>query len=178
MYATFYDRDFPADHDMDIIRERVAEVGPSMDEHRCLGFKAYLMSEHRVSSFYLWHDPVAMAKFFFGESGFADLVRNSGRPAVEHWLGVGIVAGPARNARARKASSRITELPTDLGPELAELAELGRRSDVHTAALVADPRTGGCCASSCGTPKYRPMKALSISRSCTCPSPKFTNSGG
>ncbi|HEY4023676.1 MAG TPA: DUF4865 family protein [Pseudonocardiaceae bacterium] len=140
MYATYYDRTFPVDHDMGLIRERVAEVGPSMDEHDGLGFKAYLLNGNRVSSFYLWHDPVAMAEFFFSESGFADLVRHSGRPTVEHWLGVTVVAGPARDSGPRAASRRISALPTDLGPELAALTELADRPDVHTAALVADPK--------------------------------------
>jgi hypothetical protein len=140
MYATYYDRTFPVDHDMDLVRERVVEVGPSMDEHHGLGFKAYLIRDNQVSSFYLWHDPVAMAAFFFGESGFADLVRNSGRPTVEHWLGVAVAPGGAPDDQPRAASRRITALPHDLEPELTALTELGTRPDVHTAALVADPK--------------------------------------
>ena len=140
MYATYYDRVFPVDHDMSLVRERVAEVGPSLDEHRGLGLKAYLLRDNQVASFYLWHDPVAMAAFFFGESGFAELVRNSGRPTVDHWLGVAIEAGRARGGRPRAASRRITALPADLSGELAALRELGERPDVHTAALVADPK--------------------------------------
>jgi hypothetical protein len=140
MYATYYDRSFPVDHDMNLVRQRVAEVGPSLDDHRGLGLKAYLIRDNQVSSFYLWHDPVAMAAFFFGESGFADMVRNSSRPTVEHWLGVAVAAGGARQQRPHTASRRITPLPADLGPELAALTELADRPDVHTAALVADPK--------------------------------------
>jgi hypothetical protein len=141
LYATYYDRIFPADHDMRIIRDRVAEVGPSMDEHLGLGLKAYLLRENQVSSFYLWHDPVAMAEFFFGESGFAELVRNSGHPTIEHWLGVAVTAGPSQHTQPRAASRRITSLPANIEPELDALTELANRPNVHTAALVADPKT-------------------------------------
>jgi hypothetical protein len=111
MYTTYYDRTFPADHDMNLVRRRVVEVGPSMDEHPGLGPKAYRIRDNQMSSFSPWHDLIAMAAFFFGDSGFAELVHTSGRPTVEHW------------------------------PELAALTELGARPDVHTAALVADPGT-------------------------------------
>ena len=140
MYATYYDRTFPVGHDMDLVRALVAEVGPSMDEHQGLGLKAYLLRENQVASFYLWHDPVAMAAFFFGESGFAELVRNTGRRTVDHWLGVAVTAGGARRQPPRAASRRITEMPEDMAPELDALRELGNRPDVHTAALVADPK--------------------------------------
>ncbi len=141
MYATYYGRTFPADQDMRLVRERVAELAPSLDDHRGLGLKAYLLADNQVNSFYLWHDPVAMAEFFFGESGgFTELVRETGRRTVEHWPGVAITAGPARDARPRAASLRTTELPTNLRPELDALTELGDRPDVHTAALVADPK--------------------------------------
>lgn len=141
MYATYYHRTFPAGHDMDGVRRQVAALGPSLDDHRGLGLKAYLLRDNQVSSFYLWHDPVAMAEFFFSQTGgFAELVRNTGPRAVDHWLGVAVAAGPARDAMPRAASLRITALPTNLDQELATLTELGERADVHTAALVADPK--------------------------------------
>ncbi len=140
MYATYYGRAFPADQDMRVVRERVAELAPSLDEHRGLGLKAYLIRDNQVNSFYLWQDPVAMAEFFFGASGFADLVRETGRRTVEHWLGVAVTAGAARAAQPRAASLRSTALPIDMRPELDALTELGNRADVHTAALVADPK--------------------------------------
>jgi hypothetical protein len=141
VYATYYGRTFPADQDMRLVRERVAELAPSLDDHRGLGLKAYLIRDNQVNSFYLWQDPVAMAEFFFAENGgFAGLVRETGKRPVEHWPGVAITPGPARDTPPHAASLRITELPTNLRPELNALTELGNRPDVHTAALVADPK--------------------------------------
>ena len=161
MYATFYDRVFPADYDLGIIRKRVANVGHILDDRAGLHLKAYLIRErgvdaapvNQVSSCYLWEDPDAMSEFFFAEGGFFGVIRDFGRPVVEHWMSVATVAGPARDAEPRAASRRITVLPesldhdgTGLGiareieRETERLTELSRHPDLHTAAIAVDPR--------------------------------------
>ena len=161
MYATFYDRIFPADYNMGIIRERVAKVGHILDDRAGLHLKAYLIRErgidtapvNQVASCYLWEDPDAMAEFFFADGGFFGVIRDFGRPAVEHWMSVATVAGPARGGQPRAASRRITELPesldrdgTGLGiareieRETALLTELSAHPGLHTAAIAVDPR--------------------------------------
>ncbi|HEX4225141.1 MAG TPA: DUF4865 family protein [Pseudonocardiaceae bacterium] len=159
MYAVYYDRVFPADYDMGIIRKRVANVGHLLDDRAGMFLKAYLIRErgidgapvNQVSSCYLWEDSDAMAEFFFADGGFFGVIRDFGRPTVEHWMGVATVAGPARGAEPRAASRRITVLPESLDQdglglarrievEKARLAELADNPDLHTAAIAVDPR--------------------------------------
>ncbi|MGC5012274.1 DUF4865 family protein [Streptosporangium sp. DT93] len=161
MYAEQYEITLPADYDMRIIRERVARSGHLLDDRAGLGLKAYLIRErgtdgspvNQYTPFYLWNDAAAMAHFLVGGGGFQNIVRDFGRPAVHHWTGLAAVAGPARATVPAAASRRVTELPADPDPdgtglglaariagEIERLETLARREDVHTAALVLDPR--------------------------------------
>ncbi|HBF81361.1 MAG TPA: DUF4865 domain-containing protein [Streptomyces sp.] len=162
MYAKQYEITLPADHDMGIIRERVAVGGHLLDDRAGLGLKAYVIRERGVDGspvnqyapFYLWNDTGAMAHFLVGGGGFQNIVRDFGRPAVHHWTGVACHTGPARTATPRAASRRLTPVPAGSDPdgtglglaaliehETEELRGIARRDDVHTAALAFDPQS-------------------------------------
>ncbi|GAA0460751.1 DUF4865 family protein [Streptomyces olivaceiscleroticus] len=160
MYAAQYEITLPADHDMGTIRKRVAATGHLLDDRAGLALKAYLVRERGVNGspvnqyapFYLWQDTGAMGHFLLGGGGFQNIVRDFGRPAVRHWTGAAVTAGPARGTLPRTATRRLTPLPAGLGPdpdglalgrllaeETAALRELARHPAVHTAALAVDP---------------------------------------
>jgi len=144
VYAMQYELTLPADYDMGIIRRRVATRGHRTDAFGGLGVKAYLIRERGVGGsevnqyapFYLWHDTGGMARFLVGGGGFQGIVDDFGRPPVRHWTGVALERGPAGEPCA---ASRETRGLADLDAEIADLAELARRDDVHTTALVVDP---------------------------------------
>ncbi|MFC6020296.1 DUF4865 family protein [Plantactinospora solaniradicis] len=161
MYAKQYEITLPADYDMRIIRKRVADFGHLLDDRAGLGLKAYLVRErgrdgspvNQYAPFYLWNDVGAMAQFLAGGSGFQGIIRDFGRPTVQHWTGIASVAGPSRESVPRAASRRLTPLPVDpdveanglgltarIEQETAALALLARRDGVHTAALALDPQ--------------------------------------
>lgn len=161
MDAIQYDITLPADYDMEIIRKRIADVGHVLDDRVGLGLKTWAIRErgvdgspvNQISSVYLWNDPGAMGHLLFGGGGFQGVIRDFGRPAVDRWIGIAAVPGPARGADPRAASRRLAVLPvgpgsdeTGLGlatrieQEVNELEGLRQRDGVHTAALAIDPR--------------------------------------
>lgn len=158
MYAAQYEITLPADYDMGIVRERVADLGHAMDDRAGLALKAYLVRARGVhdspvnqyAPFYLWNDSGAMSHFLVGGGGFHGIVRDFGRPAVHHWVGLASQPGPARGAPATAASRRLTEIPADrdaagagltdlIRREIDDLHALAGRAGVHTAALAFDP---------------------------------------
>lgn len=159
MYASQYELTLPADHDMRIIRRRVADTAYLLDDRVGLGLKAYLIRErgegspvNQYAPLYLWNDTGAMARFLLGGGGFERVIRSFGRPGVHHWTGVAAVAGPARAATPRAASRLVSPLPAGPDPddtgldlvarverETGDLSRFARRDGVHTAALAVDP---------------------------------------
>ncbi|MGW1077503.1 DUF4865 family protein [Streptomyces sp. NPDC002537] len=159
MHAKQYEITLPADYDMRIIRKRVADFGHLLDDRAGLALKAYVIRERGVDGspvnqyapFYLWDDTAAMGRFLVGGGGFQGIVRDFGRPVVQHWMGVATEAGPARAAVPKAASRRLSPVPVDADPsgmgvtelirrETDALHALARRDGVHTAALAVDPR--------------------------------------
>jgi hypothetical protein len=157
MYAKQYEITLPADYDMQIIRDRVAAGGQLFDERDGLGLKAFLARYRGVNGsainqyapFYLWPDTAAMAHFLVGGAGFQNIVRDFGRPAVQHWVVVATFAGPAR--RTVVASRQLTPLPatdsdltgstltTRIEQEIGSARELSQNAEVHTVVLGVDP---------------------------------------
>ncbi|CAM5431805.1 MULTISPECIES: DUF4865 family protein [Streptomyces] len=143
----------PADYDMRIIRDRVEAKGPLPDDFSGLGLKAYGIRErgvdgspvHQYVPFYLWTAPEAMNRFLWGP-GFQGIVRDFGRPAVEHWQGLAFERGPAAGTVPRAATRHATPVPAAADPAsvvedaLARLAERARTDGVHATALGIDPR--------------------------------------
>lgn len=143
----------PADYDMRIIRDRVEAKGPLLDDFSGLGLKAYGIRErgvdgspvHQYVPFYPWTAPEAMNRFLWGP-GFQGIVRDFGRPAVEHWQGLAFERGPAAGTVPRAATRHATPVPAAADPAsvvedaLARLAERARTDGVHATALGIDPR--------------------------------------
>jgi hypothetical protein len=84
----------PADYDMDIIRQRIADRGHLTDDFPHLAFKTYLYADRKAAyavggenlyaPFYLWHNQEGM-NAFLGGAGFAGVVESFGRPIVRTW---------------------------------------------------------------------------------------------
>ncbi|WP_413797825.1 DUF4865 family protein [Streptomyces iranensis] len=153
MLAMQYRITLPADYDMKTIRHRVETKGPLLDDFSGLGLKAYGIRErdvdgspvHQYAPFYLWTAPEAMNRFLWGP-GFQGVVRDFGRPSVEHWQGLGFERGPAAGTVPRAATRHAAPVPAAADPAsavegaLARLAERARKDGVHTTALGIDPR--------------------------------------
>jgi hypothetical protein len=94
MITMQYSFTFPADYDMDIIKNRVKDKGNALDKHEPLIFKAYLIAvkgneytksnENIYAPFYLWKDTQGMSDFITGK-GFKGLVQSFGQPIVNNW---------------------------------------------------------------------------------------------
>ncbi|MYT75105.1 MULTISPECIES: DUF4865 family protein [unclassified Streptomyces] len=154
MHAMQYEITLPADYDMDIIRERVASKGHLLDDFPGLGVKTYLMRERGVlgspvnqyAPFYLWNTESGMNSFLWG-AGFQGIVRDFGRPVVQHWNGVAYAEGVAPDARARvavrerKPITETSSLPALVAGLTRETAELAAEEGVLFAAAGIDPRT-------------------------------------
>ncbi len=153
MHAMQYAITLPADYDMRIIRNRVKSKGHLLDDFAGLGLKAYGIRERGVDGspvnqyapFYLWADAQAMSRFLLGD-GFRGVVRDFGRPAVQHWQGLFHRPGPAAGAAPRAFTRRTETL--DEHADVAAVAdravaaheELATVDAVHTTALALDPR--------------------------------------
>ncbi|RKE21885.1 DUF4865 family protein [Streptomyces sp. TLI_171] len=158
MHAKQYAITLPADYDLDVIRRRIAAGAPLLDDRAGLGFKAWLLRErgadgspvNEYAPLYVWRSDGELARFLVGGGGFANIVRDFGRPAVQHWTVLAQFGGPARTAGSPVATAtrRLTTVPTDPDPlalaahveaEAEQLRELSRRPGVHTAVLALDP---------------------------------------
>lgn len=85
----------PADYDMAIVENRIAENGAKLDGFAGLLFKAYLVSrredeyteENRYAPLYVWEDAGAMARFLQSQ-GFRKLTQDFGWPQIDTWLSI------------------------------------------------------------------------------------------
>jgi hypothetical protein len=106
MLACQYVIDLPAAFDMQAIRARVAEKGPSFDDWPGLALKPFLLDEparggaKRDGTFYLWHTPQALHDFLSGPT-FAAVAASFGRPRVRTCLAEDALVpdGPVRGFR-------------------------------------------------------------------------------
>ncbi|MFH8572037.1 DUF4865 family protein [Streptomyces sp. NPDC017993] len=153
MHAMRYAITLPADYDMEIIRHRVKSRGHLLDDFEGLGLKGYGIRERGVDGspvnqyapFYLWADPQAMNRFLTGE-GFRGVVRDFGRPVVQHWQGLFHRSGPAAGTLPAAFSLRTETVPESADPAtvlteaVARHEELATADGVHSTALGLDPR--------------------------------------
>ncbi|MFB6841327.1 DUF4865 family protein [Streptomyces sp. NPDC056361] len=152
MHAMQYEITLPADYDMGIIRERVATKGHLLDDFPGLGLKAYLIREREAGSpvnqyapFYLWSGHEGMNAFLWGP-GFQGIVRDFGRPVVQHWTGLSYEEGSASQAVPGAATRRRIPLQEEVPPgeavadALDRHAREARRDGVVASALAVDPR--------------------------------------
>lgn len=91
MIAMQYSFTLPADYDMAIVRQRIADKGHLLDHFEGLMLKAYLHAERGPSSdenlyapFYVWRDSAAMQRFL-GSEGYANLTKAFGWPSIRVW---------------------------------------------------------------------------------------------
>ncbi|MEU7279884.1 DUF4865 family protein [Streptomyces sp. NPDC045431] len=151
MHAMQYEITLPADYDMDIIRRRVATKGHLLDDFPGLGLKAYLIREradgspvNQYAPFYLWTAPEGMNAFLWGP-GFQGIVRDFGRPRVQHWTGLSYEEGPAASSAPRSLTRRRVrtderESPADtVARALEEHRSHARTQGAVAAALAVDP---------------------------------------
>lgn len=110
MIAMQYAFTLPADYDMDIIRQRIANFGHLMDKHPQLIMKAYLYAlkgvhgnDNRYAPFYLWNSSSGMNDFLTG-NGFKGVSQAFGWPQVSHWLPWLVQIAPENLAEARYAT--------------------------------------------------------------------------
>jgi hypothetical protein len=153
MLAKQYTIKLPADYDMAIVRQRVADRGHLFDDWPGLAFKAFLISErvqgataNRYAPFYLWRDTSGTNEFLYGD-GFAALEGSFGRPLIEHWLGLELRGSDLRAGPTPRSATR--EDVTVLDHE--ELAGVRRRelewlegcesssNGLHAAVVALDP---------------------------------------
>jgi hypothetical protein len=94
MIAMQYRIPLPADYDMAIIRQRIADRGHLTDHLDGLAFKAYLHgradaarvgSQNAYAPFYVWRQSQGLSDFLSGP-GFAAVVASFGRPVVRTWM--------------------------------------------------------------------------------------------
>jgi len=154
MFAMQYSFTLPADYDMGIIRNRIAEKGPALDRYDGLDFKAYLLAdradralgsrEHLYAPFYLWPDAEQMQIFMEGPV-FPGVAGAFGWPSIRTWP----VWNAHLSAEARKARFATRETaPIVPFTALADLKEaehealLNDISDGAVAAVSAFEPTG------------------------------------
>lgn len=146
MIAMQYNIGLPADYDMDIIRRRIAEKGPLLDEFPGLGFKAYLYADRNdavlpsrdnlYAPFYVWRDTAGMNAFLCGD-GFAALSAAFGRPAVRVWsVWWEDVAADLRSAVCASRDLAVLPVDTDLRDAQTQ-AVVRAREDIAEGALAA-----------------------------------------
>jgi hypothetical protein len=104
--AMQYSFTLPADYDMAIVRQRIADKGHLLDHFDGLLLKSYLHAERGPTShenlyapFYVWRDSAAMQRFL-GSEGFANLAAAFGWPSIRIWPVWDVYLSPeARHAR-------------------------------------------------------------------------------
>lgn len=152
MHAMQYGITLPADYNMGIIRERVANRGHLLDGFPGLGLKAYLIRErgdtspvNQYAPLYLWSTPEGMNSFLWGP-GFQGIVDDFGRPQVQHWTGLLHQEGPATQALPRTAVRRRERIADSVRPAdaveaaLEESRRLAGTPGAVATALAVDPR--------------------------------------
>jgi hypothetical protein len=136
----------PADYDMAIIRQRIADRGHLTDDFPQLAFKAYLYAdrsepyatgkENRYAPFYLWRDTQGM-NTFLGGAGFAGVIDSFGRPLVRTWS-----VWRANTARDLSVATYATCETMAIGEHVAlggvrETEQGYARADIEHGALAA-----------------------------------------
>jgi hypothetical protein len=143
MIAMQYSFTLPADYDMGIIRERVADKGPALDRYDGLGFKAYLIADRAQGSdenlyapFYLWPDADQMQRFL-DTPVFPGVANAFGWPSIKVWP----VWNAHLSAEARKARYATREIaPIAPYSNLADLKKAEQEAmlqDVSEGAVAA-----------------------------------------
>jgi hypothetical protein len=143
MIAMQYSFTLPADYDMAIIRQRIADKGHLLDQFDGLLLKAYLHAargdhsgENLYAPFYVWRDSAAMQRFL-GSPGFAALTQAFGWPSIRCWP-VWDAHLPPTARRARFASRAIVDIAPYSALDTLRLDEHdGMKRDIERGAAGA-----------------------------------------
>jgi hypothetical protein len=136
----------PADYDMGIIRQRIADKSHLSDALHNLAFKAYLYAdraaayaqgrENLYAPFYLWHNTEGMNDFLAGAM-FAGVIASFGRPVVRTWS-VWRAEVATDLSSAERATREVLPLPADASIESVRQSENDRvQRDLDRGALTA-----------------------------------------
>jgi Domain of unknown function (DUF4865) len=136
----------PADYDMGIIRQRIADKGHLLDDFPNLAFKAYLYAdraapyaqgrENLYAPFYLWHNTQGM-NAFLGSTGFSGVVASFGRPVVRTWSVWRADVAPDLSS-AERATREIVPIATHTSLEmLRETESDSAQDDLDRGAIAA-----------------------------------------
>lgn len=144
MFMKQYQITLPADYDMQIIRDRVANKGSSFDTFAGLGLKCFLIREkgkfgatsNQYAPAYLWPQVDAMWGFLAGPA-FAAIKESFGVPSVETWAGLAFARASRLSELTLIATVTREEETLLLDTDLVAL----RRQEVEDAsAAVADTK--------------------------------------
>ncbi|QNJ99806.1 DUF4865 family protein [Dyella telluris] len=143
MIAMQYSFTLPADYDMAIVRQRIAEKGHMLDHFDGLRFKTYLHAERGATStenlyapFYVWHDSAAMQRFL-GSEGFVRLTQAFGWPVIRLWP-VWDIHASSDTQQARYATRDVQPIaPHTALDTLREEQRAALQHDVERGALAA-----------------------------------------
>jgi hypothetical protein len=126
----------PADYDMRIIRQRVADKGARFDTFPGLGIKAFLIRErgrfdaesNQYAPVYLWPSGEPMWGFIASD-GFAGIIESFGWTPIHNWLGLAFARGDQARSLAELRSVTREEELVEPGTDLAAL----RKREIDTA---------------------------------------------
>lgn len=143
MIAMQYSFVLPADYDMAIVRQRIANKGHLLDDFDGLHFKAYLHAERGPASqnnlyapFYLWRDSAAMQRFL-ASPGFAAVAQAFGWPVIQCW--------PVWDAYLSPEARHATFASRDIA-SIAPYSDLDARRQREYEALRDDVERGALAA--------------------------------
>jgi hypothetical protein len=133
MFAMQYSHRLPADYDLEIIRQRVAQRGPLWDDTQGLIFKLFSLQQRNrhgaagnvYASIYLWSDSDAAVRFLTDDR-FKAVVDSFGRPQIETWLPMDARNGSASRPLSVYRDERQVDAAADHAALYAEEVERNR----------------------------------------------------
>ena len=145
MFIKQYEITLPADHDMGLIRDRVAVNGSSFDSFPGLALKCFLIRErgrhgveaNQYAPVYLWPHEEQMWGFLAGPA-FAKIKADFGVPPVSTWPGLALARSPG--LVDIDLISSVTRTMAILEPA-TDLQALRSREHDDAKAAVADDET-------------------------------------
>lgn len=144
MFIKQYEIALPADYDMQIIRDRVANTGSNFDAFPGLGLKCFLIRErgrhgaqgNQYAPVYLWPEIERMWGFLAGPP-FAKIKADFGPPPVSTWPGFAFARSPELEPRCIASVTRSEMFL----PSTVDLSTLRERERGDAGAAVADDAT-------------------------------------
>lgn len=139
MIVMQYSFTLPANYDMQIIRNRIAESGLKLNGFPQLIFKGYLYSikddneldspkENQYAPFYLWESNESMI-FFLANPGYQQLEKDFGRPRISYEIPI-IYSNKTSLTSAKYLKKEVIHISRD--SNIADIIEQERALDTDT----------------------------------------------